>query len=69
LDLRLRIRAGHQDDPNHDYDSHRGGVTMLSREDAIIGKRVKWISSDTRLSPTPGTITDVTDRGEGHHSV
>ena len=38
---------------------------MLSREDAIIGKRVKWISSDTRLSPTPGTITDVTDRGEG----
>jgi len=37
---------------------------MQRREDAIIGKRVKWISSDTRLSPTPGTITDVTDRGE-----
>jgi hypothetical protein len=37
---------------------------MLSKQDAVIGKRVKWISSDTRLSPTLGTITDVTDRGE-----
>jgi hypothetical protein len=37
---------------------------MLSKQDAVVGRRVVWRSLDTRLSPTPGTITDVTDRGE-----
>ena len=37
---------------------------MLRKEDAIVGRRVKWQSLNTRLTPTFGTIKDVTDRGE-----
>ena len=34
---------------------------MLRKEDAVVGKRVVWRSLDTRLTPTFGTIIDVTD--------
>jgi|GraSoi_2013_80cm_1033760.scaffolds.fasta_scaffold132203_1 hypothetical protein len=37
---------------------------MLRKEDAVVGKRVVWRSLGTRLTPTFGTIIDVTDRGE-----
>lgn len=37
---------------------------MLRKEDAVIGNRVKWQSTNTRLSPCFGTIIRITDRGE-----
>jgi hypothetical protein len=43
---------------------YRKGQTMLTKKDAVIGKRVTWRPSDATEHPCFGTIRDVKPDGE-----
>jgi hypothetical protein len=43
---------------------YREGQTMLTKKDAVVGKRVQWRSSDAAKHLCLGTIRDVKPDGE-----